>query len=156
MLSLPNLGSVTVGTAAFDNRVQVQALAGGTISLPSLTQLNTGPVQFESDGTGSVLTLSALSSVAGVYDGTSSSLQVSNGGTVQAAVLTTLNGVTLTLIGGTVSLPSLTKVDASNIEVSGGGTLTLAGIASYSAPMVARSWKPRDRTVCCRYRTWVV
>ena len=133
MLSLPNLGSVTVGTA-FGNRVQVQALAGGTISLPSLTQLSTGPVQFESDGTGSVLTLSALGSYVGVADGASPSLQVSNGGTVQAAALITLNDVDLTLIGGTVSLPSLTNTDASNIKVSGGGTLTLAGIASYSAP----------------------
>ena len=152
-LSLPNLSSVTVGTSGYGNRVQVQALASGSVSLPSLTQLNTGPVQFESDGANSVLSISALTSFAGSNDGTGPSLQVTHGGTVHSAALTSLNGVTLTLdgtgtldtnqittlagsvltlTGGTATFSGLTDVDSSSLEVSGGATLTLPGVTSYS------------------------
>ena len=133
-MSLPNLSSVTVGTSAYGNRVQVQALAGGSLSLASLTQINTGPVQFETDGTNSVLNISALSSFTGASDGADPSLQISNGGTLQADALTSMIGVNLTQIGGMLSLPDLTNVDASNVAVSGLGTLTLSGVTTYNAP----------------------
>ena len=131
-LSLPNLGGVSVGTTLW------QPCPGpGTrrwFREPAFPgKVNTGPVQFETDGPNSVLNISALASFTGVNDGTAPSLQISNGGTLQADALSRMNDGYLTQIGGTVSLPKLTNLDASDIEVSGGGTLTLAGVTGYRA-----------------------
>ena len=54
VLSLPALTSITENTS-FYALTKVQALAGGDVQLPALTQLSGGPFQLESDGTGSQL-----------------------------------------------------------------------------------------------------
>ena len=77
---------------------QVEALAGGTLDLPSLTAVN-GPnadVRFEADGGGSRLDLSALTSFTA--DPTLDCLMtVTNGGTVAAGNLQTLSGLNVTV-----------------------------------------------------------
>ena len=50
VLSFPKLATVTLNGASYDAVAQIQALSGGDVELPGLTQLSGGPVQFESDG----------------------------------------------------------------------------------------------------------
>ena len=59
VLSLPEVASITEpGTCC--SYIQVQALAGGDVELPALTQVGGGPVLLEGDGSGSKLNISAL------------------------------------------------------------------------------------------------
>ncbi|MFI5460129.1 MAG: RHS repeat-associated core domain-containing protein [Isosphaerales bacterium] len=159
VLSLFNLATVTLNGATYDAVAQIQALSGGDVELPGLTQLSGGPVQLESDGTGSKLNISGLTSLqqaGGFY--TFSSLQATRGGTVSDAKLTSLKDVDLTLdgkgaiatsqitsytantnqagilslSGGSLNLTGLTDGDGASFEVSGGASLSLPGVTSYT------------------------
>ncbi len=81
-LTLANLASVTEGSSSYPAQTQFEALAGGTVTLSALQTINTGTVVLESDGTGSVLNVAALTSFAEANGWTYSTLQASNGGTV--------------------------------------------------------------------------
>ncbi len=151
VLSLPDLTSITENTS-FYSLTTVQALAGGDVQSPALAQLSGGPFQLESDGTGSQLNVSALTSVQAQNTITDkSSLQVTNHGTVLDGSLTSLNNTNLTLDGtgtiatsqittytsgtlsltaGTVNLSGLTDIDGSAFEVSGAVTVTLPAVTS--------------------------
>ena len=59
-LSLPALTTMTEDTGTYSSRTQVQALSGGDVELPKLTTISGGPVQLESDGSGSTLNINAL------------------------------------------------------------------------------------------------
>jgi hypothetical protein len=153
VLSLPKLASITSNTN-FGSLTQVQALAGGEVELPALTQISGGPVHLESDGSASRLNVSALSSFQGQSTINYSSLiQDTNGGTVLDGSLTSLSGVnltldgtgtiataliasytcgTLTLGGGTAIFTSLTNADGSSFLISGGASLALPGVTSVS------------------------
>ncbi len=153
-LSLANLTSISVGTSDYAEQAQFMALAGGTVTLSSLAQIDTGPVVLESDGTGSVLNVPSLTSLTGLTSwGSIATLQATNSGTVQDPLLTTLNTVNLTLdgtgtistsqiasytygtidlSGGTPSFSSLANINDSNFQVSGGATLSLPAATSYS------------------------
>ncbi len=153
VLALPELASIAEPNACC-SYTDVQALAGGDVELPALTQVSGGPVQLEGDGTGSQLNVSALSSFTGNGDiNHMSILQASNSGTVRDGGLTSLKDVslsfdptatlataqiasftggTLSISSSTLSLPALTKADGSNFLVSGGASLTLPALASYT------------------------
>ena len=112
------------------------------------------PIQFESDSPDSQLNLGALTSFAeagGLYY--RSSLQSKNDGTVADSTLTSLNGVnlildgtgtiataeiasytagTLSLSGGTLSLTGLTNANGSSFLVSGGASLSLPALTSFT------------------------
>ena len=155
MLVLPMLGSITANAALY-SLIQVQALAGGNVELPALIKTGGGPLQLESDGAGSMLDISSLTSFQGGSSLTDSSgLQVTHGGTVLDASLTSLSGANLTLDGtgtiavapitsftggtlsldaGTLSLPELSDIDGSSLQVTGGASLTLPVLTSYVGP----------------------
>ncbi len=128
VLSLPNLASMTATTssdyyAGAFSLTQVQALAGGDVEMPALTQISGGPIQLSSDGTGSVLNISALTSFTGVHTGQGhdSTLQATNSGDVQDNDLTTLSDVDLTLDGtGTFSYSQITSFTGGSITIPGG------------------------------------
>ncbi len=61
-LTLANLASVTQPGNSYAEQAQFEALAGGTVNLSALKTIDTGTVVLESDGTGSVLNLGALTS----------------------------------------------------------------------------------------------
>ena len=109
VLALPKLATVTEDTGQYYSLFQVQALAGGNVQIPALTTISGGPVTLESDGAGSNLDVSALSSFKGtsgknVY----ASLQATHSGTVLDPSLTTIDHANLTLDGtGTIALRSL-------------------------------------------------
>ena len=52
VLTLPKLATITEDTTSYVSRIQIEALAGGSVGLPLLTSITGGPVQLESDGTG--------------------------------------------------------------------------------------------------------
>ena len=128
-----------------------EALAGGTVTLTGLKTIDTGTVVLEADGASSVLNVSALTSFTEANGWTNSTLQATNGGTVEDSSLTSLSGVNLTIdgastiataqltsytggsitvTGGSPSFAGLTSFTSSNITVSGGGTVSLPGLTS--------------------------
>ena len=104
------------------------------MNLPALKTINTGTVILESDGTGSVLNVAALTSFTETGGWTYSTLQASNGGTVDDGSLASLSNVNLNVAGTgeNVTLGSLTSFGSGNITVSGGATLSLPGVTSYT------------------------
>src|SRR5204862_1564927 len=117
----------------------IQALSGGKVDLRNTTALTdptTGDLRFRAinvraDGGSSSINLSSVTSFLDNYGGSttgaenrSSTLTATNGGTVQIPLLTTLNGVALTL-DNTSSLPTAQFTSATS------GNLTLSGSASF-------------------------
>ncbi len=150
-LSLPQLTKITESTTG-GSYTQIQALAGGDIELPGLTQLSGGTQQLESDGSGSELNISGLTSFqeASGLASNPSRLQATHGGAISDPNLTTFKNVNLTLDGtgtlttqqistfsggtlninnGTMNLAGFTDVDNSSIAVSGGASVSLVGVA---------------------------
>ena len=110
--------------------MQVQALAGGDVELPKLTTISGGPVTLESDGAGSKLNVSTLTSFTenNVNQRYYSGLQVTNQATVLDSVLATMTEVNLTLDGtGTESLNQITTLTAGTVTLTG-GTAVLGGL----------------------------
>ena len=134
-LSLPAL--TAFGTLNSD--LTVEAMEGGQTLLASLPSISANPnnVLIESDGTGSSVDVSSLTSFSGSDIGLGTpgaELSQTNGGTILDGKLTTLNAVTLVVGAETVTLPGLTDIDGSNVTVENGGSLTLSGITSYANP----------------------
>jgi RHS repeat-associated protein len=144
-LSLPALTKFTGGNPGpYGSHAQIVAVAGGAVSLPALTQINGYDPLVETDGAGSVVDVSALTSFNGPV--ANAQLQVTKGGTLNDAKLTDLNGVNVTTDGsdpqlasawttftggslavtaGSLTLPTVSFSNA-NLTVSGGATLTLS------------------------------
>ena len=124
------------------------------MSLSALTQINSDKVALESDDTGSLLDVSALTDLSvdsgsvghwllqAAYGGT---VDLSNGLTSLAGVdlstdgnmslsqLTSYTGGNLTVNGGTYTLGALTDLDNSNVAVENGASLSLPALAGYTA-----------------------
>ncbi len=153
-LSLPALTKVTGDTSAYGSLSQVKAVSGGDVELPALTTITGGPVQLESDGSGSTLNINVLTSIQGNAGQQSySGLQATNDGTVSDAALVTINKANLSLDGtgtisinqiatftaGTLSLGAGTETytglidaDGSSLEATGGASLSFPSLASYA------------------------
>ena len=134
-LTLANLASVTrPGFNNYPAWTQFEALAGGTVTFSALQTINTGTVVLESDGTGSTLNVAALTSFTETNGWTYSTLQASNGGTVDDSNLASLSSVNLNVAGPgeDLTLAGLTSYDSGNITVSGGASLSLPGITGYT------------------------
>ena len=98
-LTLANLATVTQIANNYPAPAQFEALAGGTVTVPALHTINTGTVVLESDGTNSVLNVSALTGFTEANGWTTSTLQASNGGTVSDGSLASLSNVNLNVAG---------------------------------------------------------
>ncbi len=151
-LSLPMLASITGATTNGNSWTQVQAMAGGDVELPALTQVTGGPVLLEGDGSGSKLDVSSLTSFEGISGccwNNFATLQASNSGTVLDGSLTSLGDVnlpldntaslaiaqvtsytggTLSFGAGTLTMPVLADGDGSVFKISGGVTVTLPAL----------------------------
>ena len=68
-----------------------------------------------------------------------SNLTIGNGGTLVAPLLATYSGGTITVNNQTVTLTSLTNVDASSLIVNSAGILTLPNVASYAEAAFANT-----------------
>ena len=146
VLSLPALTSIAE-TAGYTT-TNVNALSGGDVQLPSVTEL-TGSVAVESENASSSIDLSSLPDING------GSLTVTGQGTVLAPDLTTLNGTSVTLDGtgtlaisqwttltsssltitaGSYTFPGLTDIDGSSLYAQANASLTLPAVTSYTEP----------------------
>ena len=131
-LSVPNLTTITVGSN-FATVAQFEALAGGTLALTGLTAINTGTVFLESDGAGSTLNVSNLTSVTDNGGFTFSTVQQSNNGIIADASLVTLAFTNLNVAGAeSLTLSNITTLTSGNVTVSGGASLSLPGVTAYS------------------------
>ena len=92
----PRSTTLTEDTADYGSRTLIEALAGGLVKMPLVTQISGGPVQLESDGQGSQLVISGLTKFQGqAGQAYTSSLQITNGGSLIDPDLASLNGVNL-------------------------------------------------------------
>ena len=150
-LLFPKLATLTSDTTNYSSRVQIEALAGGEVSLPLLTQINSGPVQIESDGSGSQLIAPDLATFQG-HTGQQyiSSLQETSGGIVDDPGLASINSVNLvgdasgtftiaaslglSIAGGTSTVSVGTLLDQGNLGVQSTGTLNIQGGLTVNSP----------------------
>ena len=151
-LDLPNV-TTWEGAVGCCWDAQVSALSGGEVSLPALTTDKGGATHILAQGTGSVVDLSALTNLISDQGGNYSALQatqvgqikspnltslsdvlltIDGTGTQDTAQITSLAGDTLTVTGGSPSFAGLATIDGSNINVSGGVSLTLPGVKEYT------------------------
>ena len=117
-LTLANLATVTRGRNNYPAQTQFEVLAGGTVTLSALQTINTGTVILESDGADSVLNVAALNNFAEANGWTDSTLQASNGGTVDDGRLASLSNMNLN-VSGTINLGGLTSLSNINLTVTG-------------------------------------
>ena len=149
VLNLPALA--TVGSLA--NELQIDALGGAQVLLPSLPSLSTTtqPVVVTADGTGTEIDLSDMKS----FSSPGGDLQATNGATILDAKLTELSGINVTLdgtqtmatsqwtslttgslsiTGGTYDWHALSDIDSSSVNVELGASVTLPAVKSYLNP----------------------
>ena len=160
-IDLPLLASLTNGTlndAGGTVTVPVLTTASGanfyvsnglTLNLPELTSYTqpngccyTGTL--EATGTGSVLSMPELTSIANTSSG-STLVEALSGGKVELPALNQVTGSNVTLessgsgsalTGATGNAPATATASAANFEVSGGATLSLPrALASYTQPV---------------------
>ena len=89
------------------------------MTLSALKTINTGTVVLESDGASSVLNVSALTGFTEANGWTNSTLQATNGGTVNDGSLTSLSSVNLTIDGTPRSRRPAHVVRGGSITISG-------------------------------------
>ena len=141
LLSLPNLEVIRA-----DQTLYVQALAGGHVDLSDVDQELQGYVRFLSDGAGSVIDLSLVTSFLG-YHNNWSGMTATNQGTILASNLATLTtshitldatgimdtrGITSFTDGGILErvgrhrdFSSLALLDSVTVSVNSGGAITI-------------------------------
>ncbi len=128
----PALASVTAG----DQQTAVGAQAQGTGSLVNLSGLTTfvtynGLLSATQGGT--ILLNSGLTSLESTrftVDGTGEIITPTD--SVSLDQFTTLNYDYINVEGGTYDLPNLTNIDNTGVSVSGGGSLTLPNVGTYT------------------------
>ena len=125
MLTLPALSSITGEGNGCCSYAQFEALAGGDVELPALTQISGPAILLESNGSGSVLDAPALTQSSG-EGGQAQGFQASDGGSLLVPVLASCLSETITVQAASLSLPDLSDADGTAIKVSGGGELALA------------------------------
>ncbi|MHB1561333.1 MAG: beta strand repeat-containing protein, partial [Isosphaeraceae bacterium] len=132
---------------------EVSATGGASFSLPGLTSFAGTGMTFSADGPGSKLDITGITSFGG--SGTNIS-ETNSGHVAMDTSFTKLGGVSFTIdgtsdlatslignltaltdggldvLGGTYAFPNLTDIDGSSLQVSGGASLTLRGVASYT------------------------
>ena len=129
----------------YSSRVQIEALAGGEVELPLVTQITGGPVQLESDGAGSQLIVLGLDDLSGPYR-PAVQLRRSRRPTAALSTIrtwprsirsTSIGDATgtftisaslgLSITGGTSTVPVGTLLDQGNLGVQSTGTLNIEG-----------------------------
>jgi hypothetical protein len=130
-LSLAGLTTVSVDTTTSNSLVQIQAASGGNVELPSLKTVSGGAAEVMTDGAGSALDVSLLSSFTRNTDfAVVSEVVVTHGGTLKDPALTILNGVDIMLDGtGTVPLNQIARLNNGAVSLSG-GAVTLGGLTN--------------------------
>ena len=132
VLSLPNVQSISFPNGY--GYTYVQALSGGDLELPALTE-SIGDVVFQANNAASVLDLADLATVNGGTIDYSGGTLNSSGSTTNLPLLTDFDSSTLDVSGGASLSPStITSAKGSDFYASGGASLTITGLSSYQQP----------------------
>jgi len=155
-LEFPNLATLTGPGCGWLN---VEAIAGGHLTLGALTTLIEGTLYFLADGTDSRLDLSALDeslatartvtltarnqgtiAVPLLTGGSTVSIAIQSGGSLDAAQMNLLKG--LTVSGTSLTLPGITNLFAGNLVVDQGAVLSFPNLFSHDQGdrCVVNSW----------------
>lgn len=175
VLNLPGLTNITGAACNFP---VIKASAGGHIFATNLFSIEAGPLAFQADGSNSLINIGALSSCSGqspylvtfessaggtliasnmsggpfvgVTINTNATLQTAplgeltsltvNGGTVTLPALTNMSGGLVAAVGAAVSLPALTNIDDGNFNLSVGASVTAAALPSYGKSCNGANW----------------
>ena len=156
-----DLSTVTTLTGSgFIRTLFITAEDGGTVDLSGLTEITGGATNLSASGLGSVVDLSALTTFLDTNSHRASLISPTNGGSVTAPHLTTLDAVNVTL-NGTGTLPTsqiesytrgvasfanvavdfatATDVTGSSFTLTGGGTVDLTSASTiHGASFVVR------------------
>ncbi|MDE2506875.1 MAG: hypothetical protein KGM43_06665, partial [Planctomycetota bacterium] len=154
VLSLPNL--TTISTATYYGSLDLSATNGGSIDLSGTTTISLSSDNFSASATGSnsLIDLSALSSISTsnasftalgggaislntpspTLSFSSATISIDNPANFPLDRFTSLTDSTLNIEGGTFAPTLLTDIDGTSINVTRGGSLTLAGVATYAVP----------------------
>ena len=135
VLTLANLTTVTQAYNDYGAEVQFEAVLAGTVTLPSLQTIETGTVVLDSADAGSVLNVSSLTTFYEESGWTYSALEASDGGALDVGDLASLETTNLDIAGPDegLTLATVTTFSYANITVSGGATLSLPGVTSFTA-----------------------
>lgn len=144
ILNLPGLTNVSSGNCASLN---IQALAGGTVSLPNLATTAEGNAFFLADGAGSLVNLPVAQRSSGIArvvsfearnsgviscpqftGGTNVTVTVKTGGAMPVAQLTELSGFSVTATN--LDFPGLTNLTAGSVTVDGGAVVRVTNLVS--------------------------
>ena len=157
VLELPGLTSLQNPTCS--GNLYIQGLSGGQVILTNLATITTasGYVRVQADGSNSLVNLSALANNAGplyleasgggtnlvpaLANGGQVNLSLNAGGFVSTAQFTNLEGGSLTLNSGTLSLPGVKNIDGSSLTVEGGAELLLPGVTGYNPGCANITWQ---------------
>ena len=117
ILSFPNVTDLSGATGTFDD-LFIHAFSGGRVEFPILTTISDGQTSFHADGTNSVVQLTSLTSFDGRFNITDSGFRATNGGTIDAPLLTSMRDANL-------QIDAISSMQTSQItELLGGGTIT--------------------------------
>ena len=131
-VQVPALASITAGSQQTSVGAQAQG-AGSLVNLSGVTTFDTYNGLLSATQGGTVMLGSGITSPESTLitvDGTGGIITPTD--SVSLDQFTTLNYDFLTVKGGTYNLPNLTNIDNTGVSVSGGGSLTLPSVGSYT------------------------
>ncbi len=130
-----DLSGITTLNGGGVHALQVFATAGGSIDLSNLPSLDTGAVDFRSEGAGSQIDLGSLTGFASTGSAVAR-LWARDGGKVLSPNLATIIDVDIRVEGASsqLDLGKLTNVDQTNITAAGGGQIALPLVTAYTGP----------------------
>ncbi len=121
VLNFPNLGTLSGGS--FISTFFVEASNGGLVNLSALTDITGGATQVFSDGTGSQIDLTLLSTFIDTNDNRASIIDENNAGVIVAPNLTSVSAVTLNLDGDST-------ISTVQLESFVGGAINVVNVAA--------------------------
>ena len=153
--------------------------AGSLISLPNLTTIDNGPISIGAYDSGQGVS-GRFARLAAGYEPhrfwhprmarerdlsarpdqrhRPTKLDGTDDAAIAAPNLTTFDDSSLTISGEQATYQSLSNIDKSDLDVSGGGSLTLPEVTAYGAPppisRAARLGRSPVPGACCRCRIW--
>ena len=115
--------------------LNINADSAGEVNLSNITSLPSGRIYAHADGTSSVIDFSKLAELDSdaEYD---SGFEASNGGSILAGALTTLNrgDIQLDDSKSSITTSQITSITSSNLTVEGGGDLAFPKLSQISEP----------------------
>jgi hypothetical protein len=127
-LKFPAVTTLAGATGRF-SRLEVQALNGGALHLPLLTEVTGDRTAFFADGNGSVLEIPALAEL------TFNALEARGGAHLDCPSLTTLRNASLIIRGAATRFPvaQITNTDGCSLQALDGAVVRFTSLTGYDA-----------------------